>query len=422
MNILQFNKFFYLRGGAERHYFDVIDLLEEKGHTVIHFSMQDSRNRPSPYSTYFVSHLELGDIQKTPLTVAGRILYSREAARKLSALIDKTKPDVAHVHLAYYHLSHAVLRVLHNKKIPIVYTIHDWKLICPHYILYPEGACGEKSYAGSVFNAIRYRCFKNSFLASTLAVAEYLLSKRWYRYIDALIAPSQFVKDKFESLGWHGAPITVVPHFVEIPNCTRAARLFKTDDTVLFAGRLAPEKGLRFLLSAWAKQNIPYRLRIAGSGPLEIELKEFVRKHGLKDRVEFLGFLGKQELIKVMAQAGLLVIPSEFYEAFAYSVIESSAAGLPVLSSNIGPTPEYLKKSGGGWTYPLGNGKAFARQINTIMGDVEGRKKAAQKGAEFVKQSFSKAKFYDRLMKVYGRVSKQTYYSSERPHVAKPSA
>jgi hypothetical protein len=118
MKILQINKFFYMRGGAERHYFDLIDLLESHGHEIVHFSMQDPRNKPSPYADYFVSNLELAAPGLGSLQALGRLFYSREAAQKLEALIDATHPDVAHVHLIYHHLSPSVLEVLRKKISP----------------------------------------------------------------------------------------------------------------------------------------------------------------------------------------------------------------------------------------------------------------------------------------------------------------
>ena len=181
MRILQINKFFYRRGGADIHFLDLGRLLESHGHEVIHFSAVDSRNEPSPYSKYFIPSIDLRARHGLlgGLKVAGHILYSTIAARKFEQLIKDTKPDIAHLHNIYRHLSPSILPVLKKYKIPVVMTLHDYKMICPNYKLYTQGAVCERCRKHKYYQAIFHRCIFDKTMPSAMAALEMSVHKIW---------------------------------------------------------------------------------------------------------------------------------------------------------------------------------------------------------------------------------------------------
>ena len=141
MKILLVNKFHYIKGGSETYYFGLGELLKEKGHEVIYFSMKDDRNFPCGQEGYFTEHVDFnGKMDKIRMLQTGmKILYSREAKKKISALIQKEKPDVVHLNLFQRQLTHSIIDAVTKYHIPIVYTAHDLNCICPNYMMLTHG-------------------------------------------------------------------------------------------------------------------------------------------------------------------------------------------------------------------------------------------------------------------------------------------
>ncbi|HEX9971680.1 MAG TPA: glycosyltransferase, partial [bacterium] len=134
MKILMINKYYFVKGGSERYLFDLTELLEQNGHEIIPFAMKDENNFQSEYSDYFVDHVDYDaafNVKK--LKEAGRLIYSFHARKQIDALIEATKPDVAHLHMIDHQISPAILHSLRKYRIPVVQTVHQYKLVCPNY-------------------------------------------------------------------------------------------------------------------------------------------------------------------------------------------------------------------------------------------------------------------------------------------------
>lgn len=181
MRILIVNKFYFLFGGTERYLFNLTDVLETMGHTVIPFAMHHESNRETPYSKYFVSEVDLSigrhKVLRNEIKAMGRILYSFEAKRRLRSLIEDTKPDIAHVRNVYHQLSPSVLSVLKKMGIPSVLTVADYKMICPNYDMFYKGKVCEACKKGRFYHAVMKRCVRNSFAASGLLAIESTLHR-----------------------------------------------------------------------------------------------------------------------------------------------------------------------------------------------------------------------------------------------------
>jgi len=351
MKILQVNKFFYRRGGADHHFFDLCDLLKKKGNEVVEFSMRDKRNDPSIYENFFVSHAEFGKLNVRSLVNSFRMIYSFEAKRKISALIKKEKPDIAHLHLFYHHLSPSILVALKKAGIPIVMTLHDWKAICPNYSLFTEGAPCERCKGGKYIECAKHRCVHNSLAQSAWASLEAYIhhAKKYYEnYIDLYIAPSRFVKDKFIEFGWSEKKIKVLPHF--LPSDFKIIdESYPAPNKPCFAyiGRLSKEKGIDRLVEWWIKNKKKDNLEIFGEGPLYEVTKKMIDNSGMKN-IYLRGQTAKEKIFETARDITAVIMPSVGYETFGLTAIESMARGLPVVASNRGALSELIVSSGGG--------------------------------------------------------------------------
>ena len=203
MRVLLINKFHYLRGGAERAYFDTAHILAESGHQVAFFSMQHPENFQTEWSHFFVAREEYTEGNPTlgeRFRLVRNILWNFEAARKLEALIDEFQPEIAHLHNTYHQLSPSILWTLKKRHIPIVMTLHDYKLLSPNYSLFVRGKIWEHT---SGWRCLKDRCVKDSLFKSLFCVLEKWLHDFLgsYRKVDRFIAPSHFLIEKLSELG-----------------------------------------------------------------------------------------------------------------------------------------------------------------------------------------------------------------------------
>lgn len=398
MRILQINKFFYRRGGADHHFLDLCDLLEEKGDRVSVFSMQDRRNRPSIYEKYFVSNAEYGRFNPRSFLRPFRILYSLEAERKISALIAKEKPEIAHIHLIYHHLSPSVLVGLKKAGVPVVMTIHDWKALCPNYTLFTEGSPCERCLGGKYIQCYKHRCIKNSPSMSLFAAAEAYFhhAKKYYeKYVDLLIAPSQFVKDKFVHFGWPENKIRVLPHFLPLGfSVSTLAPSIPPKQLFVYIGRLSPEKGADKLVAWWLKNEPKIPLEVYGDGPLKGKISEMVSAASAKN-ILLHGQASREEIYAGIEDATAVILPSVAWETFGLTAIESWSHGLPVVASNRGAYSELVKRSRAGVLFDWE--KDDLRSALNLSADPALR----QNALSYMALNHAPQDYYDRLMQIY---------------------
>ena len=400
MIILQINKYFYPRGGADAVMLDLSHLLEQHGHHIISFAMQSEKNLDSPFSHAFVNEVETEKVKIgwQGLHTAGRMIYSWQVRKKISSLIKTTKPELAHIHNIYHQISPSILGVLQKADIPIIMTIHDWNLLAPNYTLFDHGEICEKRGWASFIN----KCTKDSYLASALDAFVFWLHQSlglYRRNIKHFIAPSQFVKDKHIEAGFDEKNITVIPHFFDASKITPSS---ETGDYVGFIGRLSPEKGLLVFIEA-AKKLPEVMFKIAGIGPEEEKLKELVETLGLRN-VEFVGRLDGVMRDRFYRNAMCVVVPSVWYEPFGLVVLESCAAGTPVIASRIGALPELVKENQTGFLFEPGNSAELAKMISLLVEDVGMRRAMGATARRIVETEYTPELHYERLMKVYKKI------------------
>ncbi|MBF8280824.1 MAG: glycosyl transferase [Candidatus Magasanikbacteria bacterium] len=343
--------------------FDLMSALEGAGHEVIHFSMHHPKNAPTPWSEYFVSEIDFRKPGGT-LRKAGRILYSLEAANNLEALLKIVKPDVAHLHNIYQHLSPSILTVLKNHKIPVVQTLHDYKLMCPNYKMFTQGSICERCIGRRFRNAAIHQCINDAFLPSLGAAVELNFHKAlqfYERGVDLFISPSKFMMEKFLEWGEPPEKIVQLPYLV---NVDEYAPHPEHENYLLYFGRLAVEKGLLTLLNAM--QGLPtVQLKIVGVGPQMNELKKYVDDQVLA-KVEFLGFLEGDELKETVANARAVVLPSEWYENYPLAILEAMLMEKIVIASRVGGVPEQITDKETGFLFTPKDVKGLRETIRAV--------------------------------------------------------
>lgn len=406
MKILHINKFYYRHGGADVYFLELSEYLEKRGHKVIPFAMRHEKNLDSPYSDYFVSKVDLKPtLSLSGLKTAGRIIYSFEAKKKVEKLIKKEKPDIVHIHNIYHQISPSILTVFKKYNLPVVMTVHDYKLICPNYTLFTQGHICEKCKKYRYWNAVRYKCLKDSYLASVLACKEmyfHRLLQIYEKNIDLFLAPSDFVKNKLIEWGKDGQKILVHPLFVKLDDYSPK---YEDKNYVLYAGRLSEEKGVKVLVEA-AKllKEEKINFKIAGRGELEKELKEKAKGY---NNIEFLGFVDGFDLLKTYQNSRFLVYPTNCYEASGgLSVVEAAACGKAAIASDRGAVTDLVKDGENGLLFKQGDYEDLAEKIKYLYNDKDKMVKMGKRARAWSENNFSPQKLMDDLEKIYNKLIK----------------
>ncbi len=348
MKILIVNKFYDLRGGTERVMFDLRDGLTARGHEVFPFSMQDSRNEPSEWSSYFTPSRDYdAPGLLTKLRQAWLTIHDPQASRCLEELLERQRPDVAHLHNIYHQLSPSILEPLTRRGIPVVMTLHDYKLACPSYTLFRDGKPCQKCVKLQIpFWCAVHSCSRESRAESIVLSIEssvHRLRRVYERGVNRFVCPSHTVAEVMRKRGIPAGQLAVIPNAPKQRGEIEAWSARSPQPSVLYAGRLSPEKGVEVLVDA-ARNTPGVKIRIAGDGPSAASLRELAA--GLP-WVEFLGKLDPLALRLERAKAWACAVPSICTENAPLTVLESFAAGRGALVSDRGGLREMVDESTG---------------------------------------------------------------------------
>jgi len=400
MKILMVNKFFYLKGGSEGVFFDEAELLKNKAHEVAFFSMNDERNFPTGYSKYFVTNIDYQNTKKFQGKIKGAldILYSLEARKKMSSLLCEDKIDIAHLHNIHHQISPSIIEELKKHKIPIVMSLHDYKMVCPSYSMFADGKTCERCKNGKYYRCFLKKCTKNSFLKSALNVVEMYLHHKLlniYDLVDVFISPSKFLKEKLKEMGFKGEVICL-PNFINLEDFEPSYDY--KERSIIYFGRLSEEKGLFTLVEG--VKGIDIKLKIIGDGPLEKELESKVKEDRL-DNIFFTGYKKREELKEKIRKSMFMVLPSEWYENNPRTVIEAFALGKPVIGARIGGIPELVQDGITGLTFEPGNVEDLRDKIKYLMSNPEKISEMGRNARKFVEKELNSERHYKQLIEIY---------------------
>ena len=387
MKILLSNKFYYRRGGDCIYMLNLEQLLKQHGHEVAVFAMDYPENIETPWSKYFPQNM-------SKLMAFTRPFGSKEVRTKFNKLLDDFEPDVVHLNNIHTQLSPVIAELAHKRGIKVVWTLHDYKLLCPRYDCLRNGVeiC-ELCFNGDKSNCKTYKCMKGSRLASIIGYKEAVI---WNREqleacTDIFICPSRFMAEKMTQGGFDKKKLLTLCNFIDVNKCKKEE--YGKEDYYCYVGRLSHEKGVNTLLEA-AKQ-LPYKLMVIGGGPLSDELK--AKANGSKGSIEFVGYKQWNEIKTLVGKARFTVIPSEWYENNPLSVIEAQCLGTPVLGANIGGIPELIDNEVTGMTFKSRNVDDLTKKIEAMWQHPFDYQAIAQTS----QTRYNSKRYYQDIMKIY---------------------
>jgi glycosyltransferase involved in cell wall biosynthesis/SAM-dependent methyltransferase len=407
MRVLQIHKTFYTRGGADTFFFKTCGLLSEHGHEVAHFSTAHAKNRPSPYSEYFVGGFNDEDVSRLSLARKAKAfvqgIYSLEARNQLAQLVEDFKPDVAHAHSINYQLSPSIFDVFRNSRIPLVVTLHDYHIICGAGTLYTRGAVCERCRGGRHYNLLLHSCYWNRPASLMACLSHYVHDARGsWDCAAKLVVPSRFLGDKLIEFGVVARRIAQLPIFIDFPDSAQTDA--RTDDNggagdyVLYFGRLDTNKGVKVLIKAM--EQVDCKLLLIGEGPLSAQMERWcAERPGRAERIPFVS--SRQRLQEYIRRSRFCVVPSLWYENQPAAILESYAMGKPVIGSRLGGIPELIEDGQTGLLAEAGNAGDWRKKIRYLLDRPELCREWGRNGQGKLSQQFSRESHYSRLMAIY---------------------
>lgn len=404
MKILMINKFLYPNGGSETYIFKLGEYLEHNGHEVQYFGMEHSGrcvgNRVNSYTSNMDFH---GKSKLTKLIYPVKTIYSFEARKKLRLVLDDFQPDIVHLNNFTYQLTPSIILEIEKwkkqsgNKCRIVFTAHDYNLVCPNHMLNNPNThqnC-EKCLGGHFLNCTKGKCIHGSMAKSAVGTMEAYFWKLngAYKYIDSMICCSQFLKTKMDSNPLFAKKTVAMHNFVNQVEWKDVQKR----DYVLYFGRFSEEKGIGTLIDV-CRELPEIQFVFAGTGPLEETIKAV-------KNIKNVGFQTGEALAKLIGEARFSVYPSEWYENCPFSVMESQMYGTPVLGANIGGIPELIQAKSKGAAKPTGelfesgNKQDLKKKIENLWKNKELTHKYSQNCKDINFDTIEE--YVEKLMKIY---------------------
>lgn len=381
MRVLVVHNFYTKPGGEDKVFANEKELLETNGHEV--FELTETNQRMD----------EMGKLE-----LAATTMWSREFYQRMSSEIGRVQPDIVHFHNTFMLISPSGYYAARRHGIPVVQTIHNFRMVCPGSTYYRDNqVCEECLHKIIPYPAITHGCYKGR--GTSAVVTAYLATHRligtWTRKIDRFIALTEFTRTKMAEAGFPQEKIVVKPNFLT-QNMPIGAR---RGNYMLFIGRLIPEKGVRTLLEAWRELNdIP--LKIVGDGPLRQEVEAFVAEHNLTN-VSVLGHCQSAETMALLRDAYALVFPSEWYEGFPLTLIEAFASGVPVVTSNLGAMPEIVEENKTGIFFQYGSPNSLTEAVRKAWNSPNEMTRMGKLGRVEYMSKYTAQVNYEALMQIY---------------------
>ncbi len=373
VRVLLVNKFLFPNGGTETYTLKLGEYLISQGHEVQYFGMEHENrivgNKANSYTSYMDFHD--GNIL-SKATYPIRVIYSVEARKKIRKVLDSFKPDVVHLNLFNYQLTPSIIlevvkwRKMTKRACRIIYTSHDYQLLCPNHMLFnpkTRKLC-EKCIGGKYINCINNKCIHGSRAKSLVGTAEamYWKTRFVYKYIDTIICCSEFMKSKMDLNPFFKEKTVALLNFVDDYDLNIEKNLDEKKNYVIYFGRYSSEKGLGTLVKA-CKRLPDISFIFVGGGPLESKLNEKIKNI---PNIENVGFKSGKELETLIREARFSVCPSEWYENCPFSVIESIMYGTPVLGTRIGGIPELIQEGVTGELFTPGDTRELIEKIRNL--------------------------------------------------------
>jgi glycosyltransferase involved in cell wall biosynthesis len=369
-------------GGEDQVFENECTLLEKHGHRVVRFAVHSS------------------DFAKwSNFRLAANAVWNRAVCKQLSGIITREQPDIVHFHNTFPNISPAAYWTAQRHKLPVVQTLHNYRMFCPAALLLRRGrVCELCLRLPLAWPGIVYSCYRDS-KPNSAALAAMLFAHRLARTfatkVDRYIALTSFSRQKFIEAGLAGRKVVVKPNFVfEAPKASQGKGAY-----ALFVGRLSAEKGLDVLLDAWSGLMERVPLKIVGDGPLA---EHVAKRAGRMANVQYLGRRPHAEAIDIMANAGMLIVPSVWFEGFPMTVVEAFSIGLPVVASRLGSLAEIVHHERTGILFNAGDAMDLAACVRRLWTHPKELLHMRAQARQEFDQRYSPEPNYRMLVDIYG--------------------
>ena len=398
MKILMINKFLHPNGGSETYVFKVGECLVEQGHEVQYFGMEHEGRCVGNNVESYTSDMDFhGGSKLSKLTYPIKTIYSSEARKKIRKVLDDFQPDVCHINNFNYQLTPSIIleivkwRKQNKRKCKIVFTAHDYQLVCPNHMMNNPGThenC-EKCLGNKFSNCIKGKCIHGSTAKSIIGAAEayFWNLKGTYKYIDKIICCSNFLKTKMDTNKVFKDKTIAMHNFI---NDVESKEVEKKD-YVLYFGRFSQEKGIATLLEV-CKELPEVTFIFAGTGPLEEDIAKI-------PNIKNVGFKSGAELEQLIREARFSIYPSEWYENCPFSVMESQMYGTPVVGANIGGIPELIEEEKTGELFESGNKEQLKEKVLKLWNETDVTAKYSENCKDIKFDTVDK--YVTKLIKIY---------------------
>jgi glycosyltransferase involved in cell wall biosynthesis len=339
------------------------------------------------------------------IALAKRTIWSSRTREDFLSLLHQEKPDVVHVHNTFVMISPSIYSACCESRVPVVQTLHNYRLLCPAATFFRDGKVCEECLQGSLWRSVQHACYHNSRSANAAIVAMlsyHRMRNTWNREISCFIALSEFSKSKLVEGGLPAGKIVVKPNFVHPdPGVCTGER-----DCALFVGRLSPEKRVSTLLEAWKRCPVSIPMMVIGGGPDRPQLEMLAAECGLH-QVRFLGHQPRDATLAAIAKARFLVFSSEWYENFPVTIAESFACGTPVIASSMGAMKEIVTDGRTGLHFSPGDAEDLARKVEWAWTHPNEMHAMGQEARREYESKYTAEKNYPALIEIYQRAMKR---------------
>lgn len=387
MRVLLAHNRYQQAGGEDQVFAAEGSLLESHGHRVVRYTVHNDR---------------VDEMSRPALARA--TVWNGAVYQQLRALIREERPDVAHFHNTFPLISPAAYYAARAEGVPVVQTLHNYRLLCPNALFFRDGGVCEDCLGKAVpWPGVLHACYRDNWPASGVVagmLSAHRALKTWERAVDAYIALTDFARRKFVQGGLPEEKISVKPNFtLPDPGVGEGE-----GDFFLFVGRLSKEKGVEAMLAAWEKLGGRARLKIVGDGPLEGQVSKAAKR---LTGVEFLGRRPKDSVLELMKKGRALIFPSEWYEGFPMVIVEAYATGLPVIATDLGSMSSLIEHGRTGLHFRPGDAASLAARVEWVLSKPAELERMRRETRRAFEANYSAERNYQTLIDIYERATEK---------------
>jgi glycosyltransferase involved in cell wall biosynthesis len=382
-NILIVHNYYQVPGGEDTVVENEKSLLIEKGHKVYLYARHNDEIKRKNIIGKILLPIET--------------IFSIKTYREVKKIIKEKSIDVVHVHNTLPLVSPSVYYAAKKYNVRVLQTIHNFRLLCPAATLTRNGAICEDCINNGLGNAIKNKCYRNSLLQTIISTFNLWFHRKikTYQKVDGYITLTEFNKQKLANL-FPEEKIYIKPN--SIRNIKKYNNEIKKD-YFLFLGRIDDLKGIKLLIKTW-KGIEDYRLLVVGKGPLESEVKEYIEKYNIKN-IELLGFKPKEEVMKIVHHAKAMIVPSQWYEGFPMTIVESFSLGVPVIAGDIGNLSSIIEHRKNGLLFKYNDYLDLEDKIREVIKNESLLEQLSNGARESFEKKYHSELNYKQLVNIY---------------------